>query len=263
MNPIRLALALVPLFALSLGGCRAEVSIETPDERLRGRADTTSPGTAAVDTIFRPMPIDSVAASFAWLVDRPDPRVTAARAFPSSAEEAARQFVRALAQTGSSAQGMIGVGNVGYERAFTYLHPAVRSRGGWQTWAGSLAGIVRPAIVTLEPVPNDSTRVFAELLVLREIDGASMLGVYYGHFSAAPGDNGWQLTGARFAGEDWAAPLGGHQPWRWDRAGAAQAYALERPAYALSLAQLQSGEWVPVARPAPVAHLRFGLPDLR
>ncbi|HUP18858.1 MAG TPA: hypothetical protein VM778_02770 [Gemmatimonadota bacterium] len=251
------------LLAALVTACPAELSVETPDERLRAHADTGAALPTVIDTVFRPMPIDSVSASFAWLVDRPAPRVTAERSFPSGAAEAARQFVRALAQTGSSSRGSIGVGDIGYERAFTYLHPSIRSRRGWRAWAGTLSGIVRPAIVALEPVPEDSTRVFVELLVLREENGQSLLGAYYGHFSAAPGDNGWQLTGARFASEDWASPLGGHQPWRWDRAGAARAYALERPAYALSMIQLQSGEWVPVSRPAPVVHLRFGLPDLR
>ena len=220
MPPIRLLRPLPLLLALT--ACPAEVSIETPDERLSGRGDTLAAVATVVDTVYRPMPIDSVAASFAWVVHRPAPRVTTARSFPSNAEEAARQFVRALAQTGSSARGSIGVGDVGYERAFTYLHPSVRSRRGWQAWAGALQGIVRPTVITLEPVADDSTRVFGELLVLREVDGHSLLGTYYGHFSAAPGDNGWQLTGARFASEDWVSPLGGHQSWRWDRAGAAR-----------------------------------------
>lgn len=260
---IRTRLLRPALLAVLVTACPAELSVETPDERLRSDQDSGAALPTVVDTVFRPMPIDSAPASFAWLVDRPPPRVTVERSFPSGAADAARQFVRALAQTGSTGRGSIGVGDVGYERAFTYLHPAVRSRRGWRAWAASLSGIVRPAIVTLESVPDDSTRVFVELLVLREQDGQSLLGIYYGHFSAAPGDNGWQLTGARLMAEDWASPLGGHQPWRWDRAGAARAYALENPAYALTMVRLQSREWVPVARPVPVVHLRFGLPDLR
>jgi hypothetical protein len=157
----------------------------------------------------------------------------------------------------------VGVGEVGYERAFTYIHPAVRGRRTWQQWAASLAGIVRPAVVRLEPVPTDSTRVFVELLVLREVEGQSLIGLYYGHFAAAPGDNGWQLAGARLASEDWVGPLSGSQPWRYDRAGAARSHAIEDTSYALDLVELRSGEWVPLARPAPAADLTLGLPVLR
>lgn len=254
---------LFPLVVLLLAACPAELRIESPDERLEGGSDTASAVSVVVDTVYRPMPIDSVAASFAWLVERPSPRMPSARPYPSTAEEAVRQFLRALGQTGSTSRGTIGVGDIGYERAFTYVHPAVRGRRTWRGWAASLAGIVRVGVVRLEAVPDDSTRVFAELSVLRELDGQALVGLYYGHFSVAPGDNGWQLTGARLASEDWAAPLGGYLPWRYDRAGAARMWATEDPAYALHLTRLASGEWVPLARPTPVAHLRFGLPDLR
>ncbi|CAN5314154.1 hypothetical protein BH18GEM1_BH18GEM1_13560 [soil metagenome] len=246
-------------------GCRAEVWVESADERQAARvsADTAATPSALADTAeYRPVPIDSVAASFAWVVDRPAPRVTTARSFPDGPVDAARQFVRALAQTGATAQGTVGVGEVGYERAFTYVHPAVRGNRAWEVWALSMAGIVRPAVVQMEPVPGDSTRVFAEILVLREIDGQSLLGLYYGHFEATPGDNGWQLTAARLAGEDWTGPLGDRQPWRYDRAAAANAYAAEDSSYAVDLVELQSGEWVPLARPTPAAHLTLGLPVL-
>jgi len=215
----------------------------------------------AADTVFRPMPIDSSAASFAWVVERPEARVTRERSYPSDPEDAARQFLRALAQTGSSTKGTIGVGTIGYDRAFTYVHPRVRPRS-VEAWRTSLAGIVRPAVVRLDPVPGDSTRVFAEIVVLREIDRQSLLGIYYGHFRAAPGDNGWQLTGARFASEDWQSPLGGHRPWRYDRALASRTYAAQDTTSPLTMVQLKSGEWVPIARLAPAADLRFGLPDL-
>jgi hypothetical protein len=33
--------------------------------------------------------------------------------------------------------------------------------------------------------------------------------------------------------------------------------------YGRDLVQLQSGEWVPIGRPAPVVDLTFGLPALR
>lgn len=259
MRPTRIAI----LAALALVACRAEVHLESPDERMAARADTAGAAPVAVDTIYRPMPIDSVGASFAWLVDRPAPLVPANRTYPDGPEEAARQFVRALAQTGSSTKGTIGTGDVGYQRAFTYVHPGVRGRRSAERWARALAGIVRPAVVQMLPVPEDTTRVFAELLVLREIDGQSILGLYYGHFSAAPGDNGWQLTGGRFQSEDWESPLADHQPWRYDRAGAAREYAGEDPDYALNLVRLQSGEWVPLARPTPRVDLRFGLPEPR
>ncbi|MFN2384537.1 MAG: hypothetical protein ABR559_09825, partial [Gemmatimonadota bacterium] len=88
------------------------------------------------------------------------------------------------------------------------------------------------------------------------------LGLYYGQFAAAPGDNGWQLTGARLMSEDWQNRLGGRRTWRHDRAGAARTYATEDPRYAGALIQLHSGEWVPLARPVPETHLRLALPDL-
>ena len=261
---ISLPVALTLTATLAAIGCRADVWVESPDERraARARPDTAAPELVA-DTIYRPAPIDSVAASFAWIVERPAPRVTTARSFPAGPVEAARQFVRALAQTGSTAQGTVGVGQVGYERAFTYLHPRVRGGRSWEEWSPTLAGIVRTAVVHLEPIPGDSNRVFAELLVLREIDGQSLIGLYFGQFEASPGDNGWQLTGARLASEDWAGPLGSGERWRFDRAGAARAYAAEDSSYAIDLVELQSGEWVPLARPAPAADLTLGLPDLR
>lgn len=252
------------LVALSLSGCRAEVWVESPDERTAARPDSSVADTAAsVGQAYRPAPIDSAGASFAWVVERPAPLLPTSRSFPGSAVEAARQFLRALAQTGSGSHGLVGVGAAGYDRAFTYVHPVVRRGRTAADWAPSLAGIVRPAVIRLEPVPSDSTLVFAEIEVLRAIDGQSLLGLYYGHFSARPGDNGWQLTGGRLMSEDWESPLGGQQLWRYDRAGAAQAYAAEDPAYALDLVELKSGEWVPVTRPTPVADLTLGLPDLR
>ncbi len=248
------------LFAAS-AGCEADLRLARPGEERRPAEDTLADVTAPVDTVFRPMPIDSVAASFAWVVERPAPRVTRERAYPQDPVDAARQFLRALAQTGSSTKGAIGVGAVGYERAFTYVHPRVRP-GSAEQWRAGLAGVVRPAVVRLEAVPGDSTRVFAELVVLREIDRQSLLGIYYGHFRAEPGDNGWQLTGARLAAEDWESPLSPRVPDRYDRAGAARVYAAEDPAFALGLVQLQSGEWVPLGRPAPRSDLRFGLPSM-
>jgi len=260
------SLARIWFFALFLPaafGCRAEMWIESPDERLAGGADTMRAAAATpVDTVYRPTPIDSSAASFAWMIRSPQARLTDERAFPETAVDAARQYLRALVQTGSSTKGTIGVGQLGYERAFTYVHPRVRGRRTAARWAWALSGIVRPAIVRLEPVPGDSTLVFGELLVLRDVAGESMAGLYYGHFAAAPGDNGWQLTGARFASEDWQSPLGGHRAWRYDRALAARFYAAEDTTSALTLVELKSGEWVPIVRLAPVADLRFGLPDL-
>lgn len=250
------------LLLVILLGCRGEVWIESPDERRDPVPAAEAGAPAAVDTVFRPMPIDSAAASFAWILRRPPPRLPDERTFPESATEAAGNFLRALAQTGTGSRGTIGVGALGYERAFTYVHPAVRGRRTASAWAQGLAGIVRSAVVRLEPVPGDSARVFAELLVLRDVEAQSLAGLYYGHFTAAPGDNGWQLTGARFASEDWQSPLGGHQPWRWDRALAARSYAASDTASALTLVQLKSGEWVPVDIPAPAADLRFGLPDI-
>ena len=165
-------------------GCRADVWIESPDERLLARADSSAitTETARTDTVFRPMPIDSAAASFAWLVDRPEPRLPLSRAFPRDPIAAVRQYLRALSQTGSSSRGTIGVGEVGYERAFTYLHPRVRRSMSEEELARRLGGVVRPMIVRLRVVPGDSTRVFAELLVLVEVDEQSMLGLYFGHF---------------------------------------------------------------------------------
>lgn len=259
-TPTTLALALL---VTVLAACPADVSVETPDERLAAEADTAEVVPTVVDTVFRPMPIDSVAASFAWLLDRPAPRVTTSRLYPGDAVEAARQFLRALAQTGRGRHGTVGTGSQGYERAFTYVHPRIRGRRSSESWSALLGGIVRPAVVQLEPVPGDSTRVFAEVMALKDVNGESVLGLYYGHLSAEPGDNGWQVTGARLTSEDWEAPLAEVQPWRYDRAGAARAYALENPAYAVSMIRLQSGEWVPLARSVPVAHLRFGLPDPR
>lgn len=239
--------------------------IEQPGERRESRADTAVAETVptVVDTVFRSTPIDSVAASFAWLVARPTGRITTGRSFPSSAEEAARQFVRALGQTGSSTRGTIGAGDVGFQRAFTYVHPRVRGRRSSDQWKRALAGIVKVARVRLEPVPDDSTRVFAELLVLREIDRQSLIGLYYGHFEAAPGDNGWQLVAGRFASEDWQSPLGEHESWRYDRARAGSRWAERDPDWGLDMIRLHSGEWVPLARPAPTPDLQLGLPDLR
>ena len=107
------------------------------------------------------------------------------------------------------------------------------------------------------------TRVFAELLVLRDVGGQSLLGLYYGHFAAAPGDNGWQVAGARFASEGWQAALRRGEAWRYDRAAAAARFVAEDSLYGRDLVQLQSGEWVPIGRPAPSVDLTFGLPALR
>ena len=257
--PLRSARLLLLLAGFA---CRSEVWIESPDERLAAKAESVRAPATPVDTLYQPTPIDSAAASFAWIIRRPPARLTDERTFPESAFEAAAEFLRVLAQTGSSGRGAIGVGPLGYERAFSYLHPNARGRRGPVRWAASLSGIVRPAVVRLESVPGDSTLVFAELAVLRDVEGQSWVGLYYGHFAAAPGDNGWQLTGARFASEDWQSPLGGHQAWRYDRALAARQYAVRDTAAALTLVQLKSGEWVPIDRPAPTADLRFGLPDL-
>jgi hypothetical protein len=254
--------ALIALSVLaSVIACEADLRLARPGEPRLSAEDTLPGASAARDTVFRPTPIDSAAASFAWVVERPEARVTRERSYPGDPVEAARQFLRALAQTGSSTKGTIGVGEVGYERAFTYVHPRVRPASA-EAWRNGLTGIVRPAVVRLEPVPGDSTRVFAELVVLREIDQQSLLGLYYGHFRAEPGDNGWQLTGARLTAEDWESPLVARIPDRYDRAGAARAYATEDPAYALGLIRLHSGEWVPLGRPAPRSDLRFGLPSL-
>lgn len=254
-------LLLLCLIAL---GCRAEVWLESPDERLTVVEEDTAAGSeVVVDTVIRPMPIDSAAASFAWVVERPAPRVPATRSYPEGPEEAARQFLRALSQTGSTREGLVGTGELGYQRAFTYVHPRVRGTLSAERWSRRLAGIVRPTVIRLRPLPEDSTRVFAELAVLREIDGQSLLGVYFGQFEAAPGDNGWQLTGARLMSEDWHSPLGRREPWRYDRAAAARAHAERNPEWSLDLVRLESGEWWPIGRPVPVAHLRFGLPDLR
>lgn len=257
------ALLLTSLAAL-LVGCRAEVWLESPDEHLETlQEDTTTAPEVVVDTVYRPTPIDSAAASFGWIVDRPAPRVPAERSYPADAEEAVRQFVRALAQTGSSFRGELGTGERGYQRAFTYLHPRIRGGRSAERWARGMEGLVRPAMVRLRPVPGDSTRVFAELLVLREVDRQPLLGFYFGHFSAEPGDNGWQLTGGRLMAEDWASPLGRIEPWRYDRAAAARAYARTNPEWARDLVQLESGEWWPLVRPVSIAHLRLGLPDPR
>lgn len=258
----RVPLLVLPVLLLGLAACDADVWIESPGERREAAADTVERVPVVVDTVYRPEPIDSVAASFAWLAARPTGRITTGRSFPAGAEEAARQFVRALGQTGSSTRGTIGAGDVGYQRAFTYVHPRVRGPRTSDQWQRSLAGVVKVALVRLEPVPGDSTLVFAELLVLRELDRQSMIGLYHGHFAAAPGDNGWQLTAARFVSEDWQSPLGGIESWRYDRARAGSRYAELDPDYGLDLVRLHSGEWVPLAMPVPVADLRFGLPDL-
>jgi hypothetical protein len=251
-----LALALAAL----TGGCEADLRLARPGEDRPG-ADTVAGVATPADTVFRPMPIDSAAASFAWVVVRPEARVTRERSYPGGPEDATRQFLRALAQTGSSSKGTIGVGAIGYERAFTYVHPRVRPADA-EAWSAALVGVVRPAVVRLEPVPGDSTLVFAELVVLREIDRQSMLALYFGHFRAEPGDNGWQLTGARLMAEDWESPLASRLPDRWDRAGAAREYATEDPVHALNLIQLHSGEWVPTTRLPPRNDLRLGLPSL-
>ena len=256
----RATAALVLTLAALSGGCEADLRLARPGE-TGSRADTTASVAVPADTVFRPMPIDSVAASFAWVVERPEARVTRERSYPAGPEEAARQFLRALAQTGSSSKGTIGVGAVGYERAFTYVHPRVRPAD-VEVWRAGLAGIVRPAVVRLEPVPGDSTLVFAELVVLREVDRQSMLGLYFGHLRAEPGDNGWQLTGARLMAEDWESPLGPRLPARWDRAGAAREYAAEDPVHALNLIRLHNGEWVPLTRLPTRNELRLGLPAL-
>ena len=253
--------ALVLALAALTAGCEADLRLERPGDVRGARSDSPTDVAVPADTVFRPMPIDSSAASFAWVVVRPEARVTRERSYPSGPEEAARQFLRALAQTGSSTKGTIGVGAVGYDRAYTYVHPRVRP-GRVEQWMAALSGVVRPAVVRLEPVPGDSTLVFAELVVLREIDRQSMLGLYYGHFRAEPGDNGWQLTGARLMAEDWESPLGPRLPARWDRAGAAREYAAEDPVHALNLVQLHNGEWVPLTRLPPRSDLRLGLPSL-
>jgi hypothetical protein len=90
-----------------------------------------------------------------------------------------------------------------------------------------------------------------------------MLAIYYGHFRAEPGDNGWQLTGARLMAEDWETPLGPRLPVRWDRAGAAREYAAEDPVHALNLVRLHSGEWVPLTRLVPQSDLRLACALLR
>ncbi|HJU87463.1 MAG TPA: hypothetical protein VJ788_08855 [Gemmatimonadota bacterium] len=259
-SPCLTGAALAFALAALTGGCEADLRLARPGEVGPG-ADTAAGVAIPADTVFRPMPIDSAAASFAWVVVRPEARVTRERSFPGGPEEAARQFLRALAQTGSSSKGTIGVGAIGYERAFTYVHPRVRPTEA-ETWSGQLEGIVRPAVVRLEPVPGDSSLVFAELVVLREVDRQSMLALYYGHFRAEPGDNGWQLTGARLMAEDWESPLGGRLPDRWDRAGAAREYAAEDPVHALNLIRLHSGEWVPLTRLPPRNDLQLGLPPL-
>lgn len=258
-----LSIRLVLVVGLAgLAACDGDVRIESPDERGRTRSDTVATS-GVVDTVYRPAPIDSVPASFAWLIDRPPARVPTERPYPGGPEEAARQYLRALAQTGADSRGALGTGAVGYDRAFTYVHPSIRRGRTAEGWSSGLTGIVRPVVVRLAPVPGDSTRVFAELSILREVDGESLLGLYYGHLAAAPGDNGWQLTGARLASEDWSAPLAGRDGWRFDRASAARTFAEEDPDYAVDLVELGSGEWVPLARPAPAAHLTLGLPDLR
>jgi hypothetical protein len=89
-----------------------------------------------------------------------------------------------------------------------------------------------------------------------------MLAIYYGHFRAEPGDNGWQLSGARLMAEDWESPLATRLPARWDRAGAAREYAAEDPLHALNLVRLHNGEWVPLTRLPPRSDLRLGLPAL-
>lgn len=252
------------LAALAAGsGCRADVWVEGPDERRAEPVDSAPVVAAEVDTVYRPFRIDSTAASFAWLVERPAPRLPSERRYPENPVEAVRQFVRALAQTGSSRRGPVGVGQTGYDRAFTYVHPRVRGSRTAAEWAPSLAGLVRPAVVDLAPVPADSSRVFAELLVLREVADQPLLGLYYGHFTTARGDNGWQVTGARLASQDWSAAVVRGEAWRFDRAAAAREFAVEDPAYARDLVRLKSGEWVPLARPAHARDLTLGLPDAR
>lgn len=261
MSPSPRATAALALALAALtGGCEADLRLARPGDVGPG-ADSAADVAVPADTVFRPMPIDSTAASFAWVVERPEARVTRERSYPGGPEEAARQFLRALAQTGSSSKGTIGTGAVGYERAFTYVHPRVRPAD-VEEWRAALEGIVRPAVVRLEPVPGDSTLVFAELVVLREVDGQSMLALYFGHFRAEPGDNGWQLTGARLMAEDWESPLATRLPARWDRAGAARVYAEEDPVHALNLIRLHNGEWVPLTRLPPRSDLRLGLPAL-
>lgn len=261
MSPSPRATAALALALAALtGGCEADLRLARPGDARPG-ADSAAGVAVPADTVFRPMPIDSTAASFAWVVERPEARVTRERSYPGGPEEAARQFLRALAQTGSSSKGTIGTGAVGYDRAFTYVHPRVRPAD-VEEWRAALEGIVRPAVARLEPVPGDSTLVFAELVVLREVDGQSMLALYYGHFRAEPGDNGWQLTGARLMAEDWESPLATRLPARWDRAGAARVYAEEDPVHALNLIRLHNGEWVPLTRLPPRSDLRLGLPAL-
>ena len=120
------------------------------------------------------------------------------------AVEAARQFLRALAQTGSSSKGTIGVGSIGYERAFTYVRRGTALRGAAvELWArGDRAAGHRQAGAG----PRGLDPCVRRVVVLREVDRQSLLGLYYGHFRAEPGDNGWQLTG-RLASEDWESPL--------------------------------------------------------
>ena len=162
MSPSPRATAALALALAALtGGCEADLRLARPGDVGPG-VDSAADVAVPADTVFRPMPIDSTAASFAWVVERPEARVTRERSYPGGPEEAARQFLRALAQTGSSSKGTIGTGAVGYDRAFTYVHPRVRPADVEQ-WRAALEGIVRPAVVRLEPVPGDSTLVFAEL----------------------------------------------------------------------------------------------------
>ena len=124
--------------ALVFAGCRADVWVEGPDEARRivsrSRDIVADTPTATTDTIFRTVHIDSAAASFAWLV-KPEPRLPTQRSFPAGPVEAVRQFVRALAQTGSSSAGEIGIGEPGYDRAFTYVHPEIRGQRTAAEWS--------------------------------------------------------------------------------------------------------------------------------
>lgn len=254
--------AVASLLALTVVGCRAEIWVEEPGGRRSATVDSVMVAPTASDTVFRAMRVDSVAASFAWLL-QPRPRVPRTRSFPDTPVEAVRQYVRALGQTGSSELGEVGVGEIGYERAFTYLHPRIRRETDLESWTRRLEGVIRPTIVTLRAVPGDTTRVFTELSVLREIGGQSLLGLYYGHFTTASGDNGWQVTGARLASEKWQSRLVRAESWRYDRAQAAQRFAEEDAGFGRNLIRLRSGEWVPIERQVPDVDTTLGLSTIR
>ena len=72
---VAIAFALVTLIV----GCEAEIGIERPGEARGAGVDTVAGAAVPVDTVFRPAPIDSAGASFAWVVVRPEARVTRER----------------------------------------------------------------------------------------------------------------------------------------------------------------------------------------